>query len=144
VHHDVIVIGAGLAGLRCATDLVEAGREVMVLEARGRVGGRVWSHRFADGQWCERGAEFVDSSHVEVLALADHLGLRLSDVPSGRDDDARLLDVAGRTASFSMHHSLAADLAAWQDALESLARDVDPDDPGSGAKVALLDATPLS
>jgi monoamine oxidase len=142
-HHDVIVIGAGLAGLACATDLVAADREVVVLEARSRVGGRVWSHRFTDGQWCERGAEFVDSSHVAVLTLAEHLGLRLSNVPSGQDDDARLLDVAGRTASFSMHHSLAADLAAWQDALDDLARGVDPDSPTAG-DVDHLDATPLS
>ena len=138
------MIGAGLAGLCCARDLVEAGREVVVLEARHRVGGRVWSHRFVDGQWCERGAEFVDSSHAAVLALAEQLGLRLNDVPSGRDDDARLLDVAGRSASFSMHHSLAADLAAWQDALDDLARNIDPDHPAAGDDVARLDATPLS
>ena len=55
-HVDTLVVGAGLAGLRCATDLATAGRDVVVLEARDRVGGRVWSHRFADGQWCERGA----------------------------------------------------------------------------------------
>ena len=35
-------------------------------------GGRVFSHRFADGQTCERGAEFIDSNHAEVLALASH------------------------------------------------------------------------
>ncbi|MBI5087387.1 MAG: FAD-dependent oxidoreductase, partial [Actinobacteria bacterium] len=51
-QHEVVVIGAGLAGLRCATDLVAAGHDVVVLEARSRVGGRVWSHRFANGQWC--------------------------------------------------------------------------------------------
>lgn len=143
-HHDVIVIGAGLAGLRCAVDLVAAGREVVVLEARPRVGGRVWSHRFADGQWCERGAEFVDTAHVEVLALADRLGLQLSAVPSGRDDDARLLDVAGRPAAFSMHHSLADDLARWHDALAALASRVDPSDPSAGADATDLDGAPLS
>jgi monoamine oxidase len=144
VHHDVIVIGAGLAGLRCATDLAAAGREVQVLEARPRVGGRVWSHRFAAGQWCERGAEFIDTAHVEVLALADRLGLQLNRVPSGRDDNARLLDVAGRPTPFSMHHSLVPDLAVWQEAIGELASRVDPSDPSAGADAVVLDATPVS
>ena len=69
---DVAIVGGGLAGLRCAEALVAAWRrEVVVLEARDRVGGRVFSHRFSDGQTCERGAEFIDSNHDEVLALAD-------------------------------------------------------------------------
>ena len=144
MHHDVIVIGAGLAGLRCATDLTHAGRDVVVLEARQRVGGRVWSHRFADGQWCERGAEFIDTAHTHVLGLVEQLGLTLNGVPSGRDDDARLLDVGGRPTPFSMHHSLATDLAVWHDALGELGRHVDPDDPSSGADAAALDAAPLS
>ena len=67
---DVIVIGAGLAGLRCATDLAAAGADVVVLEARDRVGGRVWSHAFTNGQVAERGAEFIDGNHTEVLALS--------------------------------------------------------------------------
>jgi monoamine oxidase len=138
------VIGAGLAGLQCATDLMAAGRDVVVLEARSRVGGRVWSHRFADGQWAERGAEFVDTSHTHVLALVQHLGLTLNNVPSGHDDDARLVDVAGRTAPFSLHHSLGADLAAWHDALGALAARVDPADPTAGDDAAALDAAPLS
>ena len=59
VDVDAVVVGAGLAGLRAATELVGSGASVVVLEARDRVGGRAFSHRFADGQWCERGAEFA-------------------------------------------------------------------------------------
>ena len=51
---DVAIIGGGLAGLRCADVLVERGVDVVVLEARDRVGGRVFSHHFSDGQTCER------------------------------------------------------------------------------------------
>jgi monoamine oxidase len=141
---DVVVVGAGLAGLRCATDLVAAGLDVIVLEARDRVGGRVWSHRFANGQWCDRGAEFVDTAHAEVLALAARLGLQLSAVPSGRDDAARWLDVGGRTAPFSMHHSLSVDLDRWFDALTALGALVDPDDLAASPAAAELDAAPLS
>jgi phytoene dehydrogenase-like protein len=55
---DVIVIGAGFAGLAAATELADRGVDVRVLEARDRVGGRVWSDR-AGGTVIERGAEFV-------------------------------------------------------------------------------------
>jgi monoamine oxidase len=92
---DVIVIGAGLAGLACATDLVARGADVTVLEARDRVGGRVFSHRFANGQVCERGAEFIDGQHHAVLELAAELGLAISD---RRDppDERVLVDAFGR------------------------------------------------
>lgn len=126
---EVIVVGAGLAGLRAATDLVAAGREVLVLEARDRVGGRVWSRALEHGQWCERGAEFVDTAHTEVLALADRLGLATTPSTAGRDDRARLLDVGGRSAPFAFHHSLADDLVAWDTALGELADRVGTGDP---------------
>lgn len=143
VDIDVVVVGAGLAGLRCAADLVAAGRDVVVLEARDRVGGRVHSHRFGDGQWCERGAEFVCTAHTEVLSLVVELGLEVSDVPSGGDDAARVLDLGGRTVPFGLHHTLGVDLRRWDDLLAELARRIDLDAldaPGS----AELDARPVS
>ena len=142
-HHDVIVVGAGLAGLRCAADLVAAGREPLVLEARDRIGGRVWSHRFTDGQWCERGAEFVDTGHREVLALAAELGLELNDVTCGSDDARRMLDMGGRAAPYELHHTLAPDLERFDAAMAELAALVDIDDP-AGARSAFLDDRPLS
>ncbi len=142
-HHDVIVVGAGLAGLRCAADLVAGGREPIVLEGRSRVGGRVWSHRFSNGQWADRGAEFVDHAHREVLALASSLGLVLSDVSCGRDDERRMIDMGGRSAPYALHHSLAPDLARFEAAMNDLAGTVDIDDP-AGARSAALDTLPLS
>lgn len=143
-HRQVVVIGAGLAGLRCATDLVAGGRDVVVLEARDRVGGRVLSHRFANGQWCERGAEFVCSAHTEVLGLVEQFGLSLADVVAGGDDDARLLDMGGRTSPFGLHHSLVADLERWHASLDALAERVGGDTPVSSGSAAELDALPLS
>jgi monoamine oxidase len=117
---DVVIIGAGLAGLRCAELLVADGAAVVVLEARHRVGGRVFSHQFSDGQVCERGAEFVDSDHTEVLALAARLGLRVSDRDARLDLARTLLDAGGRAVPMSMHASLPPDLARWHDALANL------------------------
>src|SRR5687767_9217015 len=58
---DVLVIGAGIAGLGAARALHEAGRRVVVLEARDRIGGRIWTHRDARfEQPVELGAEFID------------------------------------------------------------------------------------
>ncbi len=61
---DVLVLGAGLAGLAAAHELKRAGHSVLVLEARSRPGGRVRTYRdpFADGLYAEMGAEYVDAS----------------------------------------------------------------------------------
>lgn len=72
----VAVIGAGLAGLAAADALRRQGADVVVLEARDRVGGRVWSVPFAGGV-AERGAEFVFSGDEVLQATARRLGLRL-------------------------------------------------------------------
>jgi monoamine oxidase len=72
----VIVVGAGFAGLAAADALARAGVEVEVLEARDRVGGRVWSVPFA-GAVVERGAEFILPHDKTVIATANRLGLRL-------------------------------------------------------------------
>lgn len=59
----IIVVGAGLAGLVAAYELQEKGHEVVVLEADDRIGGRVRTHRFADGTYGELGAMRIPASH---------------------------------------------------------------------------------
>ena len=72
----IVVIGAGLAGLAAADALRREGADVVVVEARDRVGGRVWSTHFAGGV-VERGAEFVFPGDELLQATARRLGLRL-------------------------------------------------------------------
>ena len=72
----VAVIGAGLAGLAAADALRREGADVVVLEARDRVGGRVWSVPFAGGV-AERGAEFVFPGDEIFRSTAERLGLEL-------------------------------------------------------------------
>jgi monoamine oxidase len=73
----VVVAGAGFAGLAAAEALHRAGVEVVVLEARDRVGGRVWSQVLPNGAGIERGAEFILPGDGVLWATAERLGLRL-------------------------------------------------------------------
>lgn len=72
---DVIVIGAGFAGLAAARDLLAAGQDVLVLEARDRVGGRILNQQTASGDVLEIGGQWVGPTQDRVLALIDDLGL---------------------------------------------------------------------
>jgi len=73
---DTIVIGAGISGLTAARLLTDAGRRTVVLEARDRVGGRVWSDR-ADGRVTDRGASWIHGiTDSPVAAAADAFGMR--------------------------------------------------------------------
>ena len=74
---DVCVVGAGLAGLVTARELVRAGRDVVVLEARDRVGGRILNHRIAPGVVTEVGAEFTGPTQDRIQALAAEVGVDL-------------------------------------------------------------------
>ena len=76
----VLVAGAGLAGLTAAYDLTAMGAAVTVIEARERVGGRVWTIRdgFADRQHAEAGGDMIDDAQDEIRQLASQLGLTLS------------------------------------------------------------------
>ncbi|KAF1922583.1 amine oxidase [Didymella exigua CBS 183.55] len=73
---DVAVIGAGLSGLTAARDLLDAGKSVIVLEARNRVGGKVYGKPLADGGVTEVGAEFVGPTQDKVLGMISDLGLQ--------------------------------------------------------------------
>lgn len=82
----VAVVGAGIAGLACATELARNGVATHVFEAGSRVGGRCWSvRRTFPGQVGELGAEFIGTSHHAMLGYARSLGLRLEpiDAPEG-------------------------------------------------------------
>jgi monoamine oxidase len=72
---DVCIVGAGFAGLVAARDLVAAGRSVVVLEARDRVGGRVLNHDLGDGKVIEVGGQWVGPTQDRMYALTGQLGI---------------------------------------------------------------------
>jgi monoamine oxidase len=123
----VVVAGAGFAGLHCAQSLNEAGLEVLVLEARERVGGRVWSEApfGEEGGVIERGAEFVLPGYERLTSLLAAHGLALA--PMGMSYGAReprggrpttlvamrrVAEEAGRGAARADNEASAADVLA--------------------------------
>jgi monoamine oxidase len=95
---DVVVVGAGLAGLSAASDLVRAGRSVAVLEARDRVGGRTLNHPVGGGEVVEIGGQWVGPGQDRILARARSLGIRTFKTYT---KGAQVLDYAGRQTHFT-------------------------------------------
>ena len=73
---DCVVVGAGIAGLQAALRLDDAGRDFVILEARGRVGGRIENVTLDDGQIAEHGGQWINPGHEQMLALVDGYGLK--------------------------------------------------------------------
>ena len=93
---DVVIVGAGFAGLTAARELVQRGHDVLVLEGRDRVGGRSRTTTLA-GVPVDLGATFVGPTQDEVLSLAADLGCRTAPT---YDDGDNLIRWRGRVRSY--------------------------------------------
>jgi len=78
----VLVVGAGIAGLVAAYRLSQAGVPVDIVEARNRVGGRIYTLQNAAGTSIpvDLGGEFIDTNHTSLRSLAQELGLAIADL----------------------------------------------------------------
>lgn len=147
----VVVVGAGLAGLRATTRLAQAGVGVTLLEGLRRVGGRVRTMRtpFVGGQYVESGAEWVDDDHPKMLELVRRCGAEL--MGDGMDWTAL------RRMLFRDHHlyssddlrglepSLVDDLERYEQAVTDIADGIlDPSRPDLHPDAAFHDARSLA
>ncbi len=141
----MLVLGAGLAGLSAARDLASAGVDVLVLEARDRVGGRVEQASLADGRLVQLGGEVVGRAHTSYLGLVADLGLTV--VPSYVAEPGEIVRATPEEVSVGDPPGwfAPADVAAQESvtaAFTALSRTVDPADPWSHPDAAKLDAMP--
>ena len=142
MSYDLVVLGAGLAGLSAARDLVRGGADVLVLEARNRVGGRVEQVTLDDSRIVQVGGEVIGNSHTAYQELVAELGLTL--IPSYVAEPGELTYVlhegtfVGDTPTWfsdADHRSM----AYVEQEFAALAATVDPGDPWSHPDAVALD-----
>lgn len=142
IETDVVIIGAGVAGLTSAHRLRQGGREVVVLEARDRVGGRVRSD-LTNGFLIEVGGQWVAPDQERLLHLLDELGLGRFE--RYREGDDLYLDRAGEALRHAtelppLDASTLAEIERLTERLDALSKEVDPFEPWKHPLAAEFDA----
>ncbi len=107
---EVIVVGAGLAGLAAARQLVAAGVETRVVEARDRVGGRTEVTTTADGSTVDLGGQWIGPGQTRVAALVTELGLETFDT---YNDGSLLVQLGGRRTLMGSQRGATPKLSAF-------------------------------
>jgi monoamine oxidase len=143
---DVIVVGAGLAGLMAARQLVAAGRSVLVIEARDRVGGRTVNASIGAGKVTEMGGQWVGPGQDRMLALADELGV---DTFPTYHEGRNLLELGGRVRHYKgtvprLAPHVLFDIGRVRRKLRRAAGEVPADAPWTAAKADELDSQTLA
>jgi monoamine oxidase len=143
---EICVVGAGFAGLAAARRLVAAGREVVVLEARDRVGGRTWNREMSDGTIVSAGGTWLGKGQDRMFAICQEMGM--ATYPQFEDGEV-LLDFdgvqhrySGLIPNFGLLHVAALGLGLWR--LNRMTKRVPIDAPWETPGAGKLDAVTLS
>ena len=133
---DVVVVGAGLAGLVAARRLRAAGREVAVLEARDRVGGRTLNLAIGEDKIVEIGGQWVGPTQDRALALAAELGVQTFPTHAAGEN---LVELDGTIRRYrgtipKINPAILADVGQAQFRIDRMARAVPTDAPWRAAK----------
>jgi monoamine oxidase len=148
-HADVVVVGAGFAGLTAALRVAQAGKSVIVLEARDRVGGRSLNAAIPGGEVTERGAAFIGPTQDHIAKLASDFGVgTFATYDTGqnvyvRDGTRSTYSDTGPTGTAPLDPLILPDLTLVVTQLDQMATEVPVDAPWTAANAASWDAQTL-
>ena len=141
LNRDVVIVGAGAAGLTAANELKKAGLSVVVLEARDRVGGRLWTD-VVDGAMLEIGGQWVSPDQDALIETIDQLGLET--YPRYREGvniyigpDGELKRFEGEI--FPVPPATEQEILTLIERLDALVAEIDPDRPWEHPQAKDLD-----
>ena len=141
IERDIVIIGAGASGLTAATELRKAGLTVAVLEARDRVGGRLWTDDI-DGAMLEIGGQWVSPDQDALKETIAELGLET--FARYRDGDSVYINAAGERTRFEgemfpVSADTEREMLALIATLDELVAQMDPDRPWAHPRAVELD-----
>jgi monoamine oxidase len=138
---DVVIVGAGMSGLSAARMLTDAGKSVIVLEARDRVGGRTLSKALSNGFVVDMGGQWVGPTQHRVVKLIGELGLRTFKTYNRGASLALIDGVAQRYDGIlpNLDETTGLDLAQAVEKLEALAASIPLEAPWTHPDAAVLD-----
>ncbi len=142
---DVAIVGAGLAGLTAARELVRRGNSVVVLEARDRVGGRLLNHDLGNGVITEVGGQYIGPTQDRIAALAAAVGV--GTFPT-YNSGSNVLLLKGKRSTYPAtglptDPSVASDLLKIVSELDGMAKTVPVERPWTAARAAEWDSQTL-
>jgi monoamine oxidase len=147
---DVIVVGAGIAGLTAARNLVKAGKSVIVMEAANRVGGRTLSDDLGNGKVADMGGTFIGPTQDHIAAIVKELGI--GTFPTYNTGNNVFIRTDGRRETFASNGptgtapadpELLPDLALVVQQLDSMAAELDVNQPWAHPRAAEWDSQTL-
>ena len=142
ITRDVVIVGAGAAGLTAANELKKAGLSVAVLEARDRVGGRLWTDTI-DGAMLEIGGQWISPDQTALIETVDELGL--DTFSRYREGDSVYVGPDGAARRFTgemfpVGPETENAIAEITERLDAMVAEIDPDRPWAHEKAAEWDA----